>query len=41
MDKVMIRTQRHLKKDLSKYRTLFPHTEDRVYLNHAALSPMH
>ena len=41
MDKVMIRTQRSLKKDLSKYRALFPHTEDRVYLNHAALSPMH
>lgn len=24
-----------------KYRTMFPHTNDRVYLNHAALSPMH
>lgn len=27
--------------NLEKYRALFPHTKDRVYLNHAALAPMH
>lgn len=42
MENVMIDSKRPtLQKNLSTYRTCFPHTESRVYLNHAALSPLH
>ncbi|NUQ82005.1 MAG: aminotransferase class V-fold PLP-dependent enzyme [Bacteroidetes bacterium] len=37
-----MRTPNHLGKpaDLTAYRSLFPHTGDQVYLNHAAVSPL-
>ena len=41
MNNLLVKSEKAATKKWAKYRNLFPHTKERVYLNHAALAPMH